>query len=312
MERNANYALVGAVTLFLFMGLVVFVVWLAKLSFNQEYDQYDILFVGPVRGLSEGGEVHFNGIKVGEVAKIALDKSDPNRVIARARVSSDVPIKTDSYATLEPQGITGVNYVQITAGTPDKKLLKDTVENGKVPVIRSQRSALSDLLEGGGTVLTRTIEALDRVNRVLSDDNVKTFSAALNDVQAVTSELRERKALIADAQKALQSIDATAQSIADLSKSTEGIVNGDAKRSLAELADAATELKGAAKDARGMISKLEGPTSDFASTGLPQLSAAIVTLQSAAESLDRLVGDVEQNPRGLVGKAPAKELEVKP
>ena len=61
-----------------------------------------------------------------------------------------------------------------------------------------------------------------------------------------------------------------------------------------------------------MISKLEGPTSDFAATGLPQLSAAIVTLQSAAESLDRLVGDVEQNPRGLVGKPPAKELEVKP
>ncbi|MCK5912104.1 MAG: MCE family protein, partial [Caulobacter sp.] len=58
--------------------------------------------------------------------------------------------------------------------------------------------------------------------------------------------------------------------------------------------------------------KLEGPTSDFANTGLPQLSAAIVTLQSAAESLDRLVGEVEQNPRGAIGKAPAKEMEVKP
>jgi phospholipid/cholesterol/gamma-HCH transport system substrate-binding protein len=312
MERNANSALVGAVTLFLFMGLVVFVVWLAKLQFNQEYDVYDILFVGPVRGLSEGGEVHFNGIKVGEVTKIALDKSDPNRVIARARVTSDVPIRTDSYATLEPQGITGVNYVQIAAGTPSKPMLKETVKSGEVPVIRSQRSALSDLLEGGGTVLTRTIEALDRINLVLSDDNVATFGAALDDVQAVTAELRERKAIIADAQKALQSIDATAQSIAELSKSTESLVTGDGKRSLSQLADAASELKAAAKDARGMISKLEGPTTDFASTGLPQLSAAIVTLQSAAESLDRLVGDVEQNPRGLVGKAPAKELEVKP
>ena len=312
MERNANYALVGAITLALFMGLVIFVVWLAKLSFNQEYDLYDVLFVGPVRGLSDGGEVHFNGIKIGDVTKIELDKSDPNRVVARVRVTSDVPIKTDSYATLEPQGITGVNYIQITAGTPAKPLLKTTVKSGEVPVLRSQRSALSDLLEGGGTVLTRTIEALDRVNRVLSDDNIQTFSAALNDVQAVTAEVRERKAIIADAQKALQSIDATAQSIAELSKSTENIVNGDAKRSLSELADAAAELKGAAKDARSMISKLEGPTSDFAATGLPQLSAAIVTLQSAAESLDRLVGDIEQNPRGLVGKAPAKELEVKP
>jgi phospholipid/cholesterol/gamma-HCH transport system substrate-binding protein len=312
MERNANYALVGASTLILFMGLLVFVVWLAKWSFSQDYDIYDILFVGPVRGLQQGGEVHFNGIKVGEVTKIELDKSDPNRVIARARVTSDVPIKTDSYATLEPQGITGVNYVQITAGSPAKPLLKETVRAGQVPVIRSQRSALSDLLEGGGTVLTRTIEALDRINRVLSDDNVKTFSAALTDIQAVTAEVRERKAILADAQKALQSIDATAQKFGDLSTSAQGLVDGDGRKSLKDIGEAAAEIKAAAKDTRGMISRLDGPTSDFATTGLPQLSQAIVTLQSAAESLDRLVGEVEQNPRGVVGKAPAKEMEVKP
>jgi ABC-type transporter Mla subunit MlaD len=46
-------------------------------------------------------------------------------------VTSDVPIKVDSYATLEPQGITGVNYVQITAGSPNKELLKDTVKTGR-------------------------------------------------------------------------------------------------------------------------------------------------------------------------------------
>ena len=118
--------------------------------------------------------------------------------------------------------------------------------------------------------------------------------------------------IIADAQKALQSIDQTAQSITNLTNNANGLVEGDAKRTLKEAGDAAAELKAAAKDARSMIGKLEGPTSDFAATGLPQLSAAIVTLQSAAESLDRLVADVEQNPRGLVGKAPAKEVEVKP
>ena len=312
MEKNANYALVGLSSLILFIGLVIFVVWLARISFSQEYDLYDIVFDGPVRGLNQGGEVHFNGIKVGEVTKIALDRTNPSRVIARARVTSDVPIRVDSYATLEPQGITGVNYVQITAGAPSKPLLKTTVKSGEVPVIRSQRSALSDLLEGGGTVLTRTIEALDRINRVLSDDNVKTFSASLSDVQAVTAELRERKAIIADAQKALQSIDATATRIGELSDSSKGLVDGDAKRTLKNLGDAADELKATAKEVRGMVGKLEGPTTDFATTGLPQLSAAVVTLQSAAESLDRLVGEVEQNPRALVSKPPAKELEVKP
>ena len=51
-----------------------------------------------------------------------------------------------------------------------------------------------------------------------------------------------------------------------------------------------------------MIDKLQGPTSDFASTGIPQLQSAIVTLQGAAESLDRLVGEVEQNPRARSAK----------
>lgn len=312
MERNANYTLVGIASLVLFVGMVVFVFWLARVQFNRDYDVYDILFVGPVRGLSEGGEVHFNGIKVGEVTKIELDRRDPNRVIARTRMGAEVPIRVDSFATLEPQGITGVNYVQITAGTPTQRLLKETVPDGQIPVIKSQRSALSDLLQGGGTVLTRTIEALDRINRVLSDENVQTFGAALSDIQAVTAEARERRAIIADAQKALQSFDLAANNIAELSASTKGIVDTDGRRALAELSDAATELKAATKDARAMIGRLDAPTADFANTGLPQLTRAIVTLQSAAESLDRLVGEVEQNPQGVVGKAPAKEVEVKP
>jgi phospholipid/cholesterol/gamma-HCH transport system substrate-binding protein len=293
---------------------VVFVVWLARWQFNEEFAVYDIVFVGPVRGLSKGGEVHFNGIKVGEVTQIELDQRDPNRVIARIRVTpATVPIRTDSYATLEPQGITGVNYVQITAGTPSKPLLKDTVPNDEViPVIRSQRSALSDLLEGGGTVLTRTVEALDRVNRVLSDDNIKVFTAALSDAQAVTAEVRERKAIIADAQRTLQKAGDAAEEFAAVGRSSRQMLDGDGRRALANLADAAGEAKTAAADARAMIAKLDGPTSDFATTGLPQITQAVVTLQSAAESLDRLVSELEKNPRGLVAKPASKELEVQP
>jgi phospholipid/cholesterol/gamma-HCH transport system substrate-binding protein len=312
MERNANYALVGFASMILFVGLVVFVFWLARLQFNQEYDIYDILFTEPVRGLSEGGEVHFNGIKVGEVTKLALDKRDPNRVIARIRITSEAPVRVDSRATLEPQGVTGVNYVQITAGTPSKKMLRDTVQGDEVPVILSQRSTISDLLEGGGTVLSRTIEALDRMNRVLSDQNIRTFTAAMNDVQAVTAEARERKAIIADAQRALQSAEEAADEITKLTRNANEIIDTDGRRSMKNLAEAADQVKAAATDVRSIVSKLEGPTTEFATTGLPQLTSAMVTLQSAAESLQRLTNEVQQNPRGLVGKTPAQELEVQP
>jgi phospholipid/cholesterol/gamma-HCH transport system substrate-binding protein len=319
MEKNANYTLVGLSTLILSVALVVFIVWLARLSFARDYDLYDIVFQGPVRGLNEGGEVHFNGIKVGEVQKIALDQTNPRNVIARVRVTEDVPIRVDSYATLEPQGITGLNYVQITSGTGTRPLLKEADQPrcerlglGRecIPIIRSQRSTLSDLLEGGGTVLTRSIEALDRVNRVLSDENIKTFSAAVSDAQAVTAELRERKAIIADAQAALQRIDVAADEIGKLSASTRNVVDGDGRRAIANLAEAAEEARAASKDARQMIGRLQAPTTDFATNGLPQITSAVIQLQNAAESLEQLVNEVQSSPTGALGKPAAEEVKV--
>jgi phospholipid/cholesterol/gamma-HCH transport system substrate-binding protein len=312
MERNANYALVGFASLVLFVGLAAFVLWLAQVRFARDYDLYDIVWDGPVRGMSVGGEVHFNGIKVGEVSRIALDPENASRVISRIKVTSDVPIKTDSFATLEPQGVTGVNYVQITAGATKRPLLKDVTPRGQVPVIRSQRSTLSDLIEGGGTVLQRSIEALDRVNRVLSDQNIDQVSGMLKDMHSVTTELNQRKQVIADADKALQDLDVTLQRATRLADSANDLVNGDGKRTLSNLADAAQSLKETSQKAQGLLGKLEGPTSDFANNGLPQLSSTISSLQTAADSLNRVLDEAERSPGALISKPPAKEIEVKP
>lgn len=310
MERDANYALVGVVSLAIFVALLAFLVWLAGSSFNRQYDLYDIVFIGPIRGLSEGGEVQFNGIKVGEVTDISLDPKDPNRVIARARLREGVPVRTDSYATLEPQGITGVNYVQITAGTPSKPLLKTTVDADEVPVIRSQKSALSDLLEGGGTVLQRTVQALDQINKLLTDENVRSVSATMHNVEDLTADLKARKRMLDDLNRTIVDLDRTALSIKQLADSSNTLVNSDGRRTLSNLADAAQELKVTAQTAQGLIRKLEGPTSDFATNGLPQLSSAVVSLQRSADSLNALVEDVRQDPRAMISKPPSKEIEV--
>lgn len=312
MERNANYALVGFASLVLFVGLAAFVLWLAQVRFARDYDLYDIVFQGPVRGVSVGGEVHFNGIKVGEVQRISLDRENPSQVVARIKITSDVPIKTDSFATLEPQGVTGVNYVQITAGTKARPLLKDVTPRGQVPVIRSQKSTLSDLIEGGGTVLQRSIEALDRVNRVLSDQNIDQATGMLKDLHAITTELNQRKQVIADADKALQDLDATLQRASRLTDNANGLLEGDGKRALANLADATQSLKETSQKAQGLLGKIEGPTSDFANNGLPQLSSAISSLQTATESLNRVLDEAERSPGALISKPPAKEIEVKP
>jgi phospholipid/cholesterol/gamma-HCH transport system substrate-binding protein len=312
MERNANYALVGFASMMLFLGLVVFVIWLARVQFSREYDTYDILFVGPVNGLSQGGEVHFNGIKVGDVTTITLDKDDPTKVDARVKVTTDVPIRADSIATLESQGITGVSFVQIAPGSPNKPLLKTLPHAGKYPVIGSQSSAMSNLLANGNTVLTLTVNALNRVNRVLSDNNIQQFSGTLEDIHAITTEARNRKQLFADADKALVNIDTAAQSITKLSNNANGLVSGNGSRAIRNVADAAEQIKDAAAEARALVAKLQGPTVDFANNGLPQLTSAVGTLKQTAESLNRLSNEVEQSPQSLISKPPAREVEVKP
>ena len=153
----------------------------------------------PVRG--RRGALQRHQGRRGHRDRARPHRPQPGRSPASAS-TSDVPVRIDSYATLEPQGITGVNYIQITAGTRSKPLLKDARSPAtQVPVIRSQRSAMSDLLEGGGTVLARTIEALDRRQpRAVRPEHQDASPRTLADVQAVTAELRERKAIIADAQ----------------------------------------------------------------------------------------------------------------
>jgi phospholipid/cholesterol/gamma-HCH transport system substrate-binding protein len=312
MERNANYALVGLISTILMIAMIVFIFWLTNFALSAHYDNYDVVFHGPISGLSRGGDVQFNGIKVGEVTDIQLDAQDPNQVIAKIRVRSDTPVRQDSTASLEPQGITGVNYIQITAGTISKALLKTVTPPGATPTIQATPSAISSLLSGGGTVMQRALDTLDRINKVLSEQNIQKVTGILSDVQAVTAELRERKAIIADADKALQDADQAAVQIKELAKSSQNLVDTQGKQTFAKIDATADQIQGAAADLRAMMAKLKGPTTDFATNGLPQLTAEIASLQKTTRDLDRLLNEVEHDPRSFVAKPPAKQVQVKP
>lgn len=286
--------------------------WFARFSLTRQYDVYDVDFRGPVRGLSQGGQVYFNGIRVGDVTKLSLDKSDPNRVVARIHTAVNAPVRADSTATLEPLGITGVNYIQVSAGTVTKPLLKDMTPANQVPVIHTEKGALDSLLQGGGDVLTRAVQALDQVKKLLSDRNISQISGTLADVHQLTSTLKNQQQMLTDLDKTIRSVNETSDKIGRLSDSFGALANSDVKKTLANLDDAAGEIRSTATDIRTTVAKLQGPTSDFASSGLPRITQAIVSLQQAAESLNRVVQEIEANPQGVIGKPPAVQREVKP
>jgi phospholipid/cholesterol/gamma-HCH transport system substrate-binding protein len=313
MERNAHYAAVGLATLVLFLGLILFVVWLARFSVARNYDYYDVLFNGPVRGLSNGGEVHFNGIKVGEVTDLKLDPRNTTRVIATVRLNNNVPVKVDSRAQLEPLGITGVNYIQITAGRPNAPLLKLKPHPGSLyPVILSQPGPLSELLDSSGLIMQRATTALDRANLVLSDENIRNFSKTLQNLEEISEALKEHKAVLNKAEAALDNAGEAAKQLAELSKSGRSLLEGDGARTLKNAADATAEIDAAAKDVRVLMTKLKAPTTSFAEQGLPELTAAAVSLQQTSDELRRLLEEARRSPQGLIAKAPSKEVEIKP
>jgi phospholipid/cholesterol/gamma-HCH transport system substrate-binding protein len=312
MERDAHYAAVGIATVALLAALAVFTIWLARLQFNNDYDIYDIVFYGPVRGLSEGGEVHFNGIRVGEVTDLNLDPDKGDQVIARVRVNGTTPIRVSSRAQLEPQGITGLNYIQITAGDPNSAILKTQYPDNVVPVIQSQPSPIAELLSGSGTVLAQTVDALNRINRVLSDDNVRSFSTSLKNVEALTAELEARKGMLEQLEQTLTKANAAVDEYQRLGASSRQIVETDGRAAIANINAAAAEARSAIATINSTAEGVQGPLTEFTATGLPQLQQSIQGLEDATRSLEGLVDEVRASPRDFIGRPASRELEVQP
>jgi phospholipid/cholesterol/gamma-HCH transport system substrate-binding protein len=312
MEKDANYALVGLFSLLLLVGLLAFGIWLAQFNLKRDFQNYDIVFQGPVNGLSKGGEVRFNGIKVGEITQIELWPQNTEKVVAHVRMSADVPVRTDSVATIEPLGITGVNFIQVSAGTRSNPLVRQQTAFGKTPMIASRPSALSGFLTGGESVLTETVKALQGVNAMLTPENIASIQTSLRNVESFSSELARRKQVIAETEAALKSLDTAAQEIAALSASSRALVEGDGAQTLKSLGEAATETQAAVKEMRGVIARIDGPGGESTASGLAQFTAAVGALQGAADSLTRLSRELEANPRGLITKSPGKEKEVRP
>lgn len=312
MERDAHYAAVGIATVALAVALIIFSIWLARLSFNEEYDVYDIVFYGPVRGLSEGGEVHFNGIRVGLVTDLRLDQEKGDQVVARIRIDASTPVRVTSRAQLEPQGITGLNYIQITAGTEGSARLKTQYPNNVVPVIQSQPSPIAELLSGSGTVLAQTVDALNRINRVLSDENIRSFSVSVRNIEALSTELEARKGMFGELEQALVRANAAMAEYQALGESARRLVETDGQEAVNNLNNAAEQAVQAAEAANRLIANLEGPVNDFAASGLPQLEEAIRGLDDATRSLESLVDEVRSSPRDFIARPPSQELEVQP
>jgi phospholipid/cholesterol/gamma-HCH transport system substrate-binding protein len=190
METRANYVMIGLFTILSIFAAIIFTVWMGNSGVDRQGSQFDVIFEGPVRGLEIGGEVRFNGIKVGEVTDLKLSESNPKDVVARIRVQSATPVKTDSIAQLEPSGLTGSTYIQILAGSEGAKRLVARIGQSP-PIIRSQRGQLDRVLQDGEGVISSSLEAVARLNKLLDAENIDNFAKTLRAASLAAESFRQ-------------------------------------------------------------------------------------------------------------------------
>ena len=305
MERHANYVLIGIVSLLVLIAALAFVIWLGQLDFARDRDHYRVVFSGPVSGLSVGGEVQFNGIAVGRIERIHLDRNDPNRVFTDIQVDQGTPILVDSRASMEAQNISGIRVIQIRPGTAGRPLLRDVSREGR-PVILSEPGALSSLLHASGQMLDEAIQALARMNRLLSDRTVANMQASIEDLRLTMDEIAANRAMIPNAASAIDRLDRAARSIDAAATSVRQAADGDGRRAFAEITATADELRTAVREAREAIAGLDA----LGRTTLPNVDATMLSLQQTSDDLDQLVREFRRNPGEMLSRDRGRELEV--
>lgn len=308
METKAHYALVGFFAIALAAAAALFAIWLGQLQFNQEYSEYDVVFQGPVRGLTEASEVRFNGIKVGEVTRLTLDHNDASLVIARVRVAAQTPVLRDSVAQLEPQGITGLSYIQIMAGSPDSQPLLSSP--GDIPRLHSRQAQLESLISSSEDIARSASEAIVRVNVLLSDENMEEFQQLLHNIRVISDDLSERDGLVARARRAIDQMETAAVDVSSVAVEIERVMSNEVATAANQTALASIEVNRTSVMTSTVLEDMHEPLQRFANEGLGDLTLAIGDLRRLVSSLEDLASEIEDDPSGFLAGGRRQEVEI--
>ena len=306
METKANYVLIGAFTLVVTLFLLLFALWAAKYSSEKDWTHYAVVFNEPVTGLTEGSPVLYNGISVGTIDALRLAPDDPRRVLATIRIQSTTPVKTDTRAKISTPSLTAPPVIQLTGGSPNAPRLTD-VDANDIPIIQTEASALQNIADTANKLVAR-------VDRLLSEENVKRISDSLANIEAMTGAIGDQRedlrAMIISARKSSEQLEKTLAT-------TDRAVNDLDRELVQKLPALVTKLDGtlakldsAAGGVDGLVNDNRTAINSFATDGLGQLGPTMAELRALVRDLrrmsDRLDGGAAQY---LLGKDAPKEFE---
>jgi phospholipid/cholesterol/gamma-HCH transport system substrate-binding protein len=169
METQARYLIVGLFTVLAAAAGFFFVYWLHTTGGGVGQTLYSIRFDAPVIGLRPGVTVLFNGLRVGEVRRVALDPKNPKLLTAMIAVDPATPVREDTRVGIETQGLMGSANVSLSGGVSDAA--PKPGPGGEPPLLVADAGATAGLSQAAR-------ETLNKVDAIL-DDNAASLRNAL-------------------------------------------------------------------------------------------------------------------------------------
>lgn len=311
MEREANYAAVGAFVLLVLVMGGLFVYWYSDARERRDYQRYEIYFEGSVAGLERGSPVRYLGVDVGRVFALHIDERSASRVQVIADIDAATPISESTVAELSLQGVTGLLYIDLLANR-GTKALGSRVPSERYPVIPSVRSNFDLFLSSLPDVLAQASDVAARASRILSDANIASVTNTLRNVDAAAARLpatmREAEAAAADLRRMSDDVAAVARSIRTLSDD-----GGPQLRAAVENARVTTENLASAT---GRLDRLLADNAEdlrgFTRDGLPEVERLLRDSRAAAQELRDLARSLREDPSQLLYRPAERGVEIPP
>lgn len=178
MESKTNYFIVGSAVLLLTAGLIIAALWLS-VGFNEKtYTTYTVYMRETVSGLNNESPVKYNGVKVGLITNIELNKADPQEVKLQVDVEEGTPITISTQATLVSQGITGTTYLGLASTSSSTTPL--VKKPGELYPVIPYKPSFFNQLEKSITELTAGI------NRIFDKENSKNVKQSLANIHNIS------------------------------------------------------------------------------------------------------------------------------
>lgn len=307
MEREANYAAVGAFVLLVTLIAALFVYWYSDTREHRSYNRYEIYFDGSVSGLERGGAVRYLGVGVGRVVDMRIDPRNPARVEVIVDIDSRTPISQKTIAQLNLQGVTGLLYIDLLEG---QGTTHPPVEGLKYPVIRSGPSRFDTFLASLPNVMVSAAEVVNRANRLLSDQNIEAITVSLANIETATKGLpqtmHDMNTLIAELRGATAELTASARDVHMM----VGTVSPELQSTVQRFHAVADNLAHATDQLDQVITENRGDMRAFIHNGLPEIERFLREGRDAAQQIKELSASLRQNPAQLIYQPSRQGVEI--